>query len=356
MALITSIKTKKIKLDLKGKLSWGKASNMARLEHVVIKLETPDHYAIAEAPARPSIYGETPQSIKAIVKNHLAPQLIGLNINDSKKIQAVFASIANNQAAKAAIDIAIHEIRAKEQNKTLAEYMNAQQSHIRVSYILGINEPNIMIEEALKVYEQGVSVFKIKIGRDLQKDKMIIENLKYAFSDEVILYADANQMLSPKTAAHTLEQLAKLGISYIEEPLEREKIKQRAKLKQQQIIPIIADDSSFSLKDLERELDFDSFDILNIKPARTGYSESKLMLEAAHKAAKGIMIGSQASSSLGTYHSAILAADSRVTHPSELSFVLKLKQKTTINFKYKNGVLAIKDLKQPQYANLFKSS
>lgn len=347
MALITSIKTKKIKLDLKGQLSWGRASNMARLEHVLIKLETPHHYAITEAPARPSIYGETTQSIKAIIKYYLAPKLIGVNINNSKKIKAIFASIANNQAAKAAIDIAIHEIRAKEQKKNLLEYMEAKQSHIRVSYILGINQPNIMIEEALKVYEQGVSVFKIKIGRDLKKDKTIIENLKYSFSDDVILYADANQMLEPRTAAKTLEQLTKLGISYIEEPLEIEKIKQRAKLKKEQIMPIIADDSSFSLKDLERELDFDSFDILNIKPARTGYSESKLMLAMAHKAAKGIMIGSQASSGLGTYHSAILAADARVTHPSELSFPLKLKSKA--KYKYKNGVLAIKSLKAPHF-------
>ena len=354
MALITSIKTKKIKLDLKGSLSWGKASNMARLEHILVKLETKSHSAIAEAPARPSIYGETPQSIKAIIKHHLAPKLIGLNINDDKKIRAVFAGIANNQAAKAAIDIAIHEIRAKEENKSLADYMNARQNHIRVSYILGINEPNIMITEALNVYEQGVSVFKIKIGRDLKKDETIIENLKYAFSDEVILYADANQMLAAKTAAKTLEQLAKLGISYIEEPLEVEKIKQRAKLKKEQIMPIIADDSSFSIKDLEREIDFDTFDILNIKCARTGYTESKQMLKTAHKAAKGIMIGSQASADLGTYHSAILAADNRVTHPSELSFVLKLK-KNTDNFKYKNGVLSVKDLEHPNFLDLFNA-
>ncbi len=344
MALITSIETKKINLALKGQLSWGRTSNMDRLEHVLIKLSTPHQHAITEAPARPSIYGETPQSIKAIIKNHLAPKLIGLNVNDDKKIQAVFDSIANNHAAKAAIDIAIHIVRAKEQKQSLLEYMNAKQSHIRVSYILGINEPNIMIEEALKIYEQGVSVFKIKIGRDLKKDKTIIENLKYAFDNDVILYADANQMLKPKTAAKTLEQLAKLGISYIEEPLEVEKIKQRAKLKAEQILPIIADDSCFRLKDLERELDFDSFDILNIKPARNGYSDSKLMIKLAHKAGKGIMIGSQASTSLGTYHSAILAADSRVSHPSELSFPLKLKAKS--DYKYKDGVLAIKDLKQ----------
>lgn len=206
-----------------------------------------------------------------------------------------------------------------------------------------------MIEEALKIYEQGVSVFKIKIGRDLKKDKTIIENLKYAFDNDVILYADANQMLEPKTAARTLEQFAKLGISYIEEPLEIEKIKQRAKLKTEQIIPIIADDSCFSLKDLERELDFDTFDILNIKPARSGYSHSKMFLDRAHKAGKGIMIGSQASASLGTYHSAILAADSRVSHPSELSFPLKLKAKS--DYKYKNGVLAVKDLKQAHFKN-----
>ena len=91
-------------------------------------------------------------------------------------------------------------------------------------------------------------------------------------------------------------------------------------------MPLIADDSAFSLRDLRRELDFDTFDILNIKTARTGYTESWQMMALARPAGKGVMVGSQASAGLGTARAAVFAALPGIEHPSELSFQLKLKE------------------------------
>ena len=55
-------------------------------------------------------------------------------------------------------------------------------------------------------------------------------------------------------------------------------------------IPLIADDSAFTVRNLRRELDFDTFDVLNIKTARTGYTPSRQMLVMAHSANKGVMM------------------------------------------------------------------
>jgi L-alanine-DL-glutamate epimerase-like enolase superfamily enzyme len=96
-------------------------------------------------------------------------------------------------------------------------------------------------------------------------------------------------------------------------------------LRAEQHLPIIADDSAFTLRDLQRELAFDTFDILNIKTARTGFTESAAMLTLARRANKGVMIGSQASAGLGTQQAALFAALPGIDHPSELSFPLKLR-------------------------------
>jgi L-alanine-DL-glutamate epimerase-like enolase superfamily enzyme len=87
-------------------------------------------------------------------------------------------------------------------------------------------------------------------------------------------------------------------------------------------LPIIADDSAFTLRDLHRELEMDTFDILNIKSPRTGYTESLADDEAlAQRAGKGIMVGSQAGSTIGTARAAIFAARPEVsTRPSCRSF------------------------------------
>ncbi|HMN29419.1 MAG TPA: enolase C-terminal domain-like protein, partial [Caldilineaceae bacterium] len=122
-----------------------------------------------------------------------------------------------------------------------------------------------------------------------------------------------------------LAHLRDLGLAYCEEPLPVELIRQRAALRGEGVMPLIADDSCFTLRDLQRELDFDTFDILNIKTARTGYTESSLMLEQALAAGKGVMVGSQASAGLGTVRAALFAARTGIEHPCELSFFLKLK-------------------------------
>jgi L-alanine-DL-glutamate epimerase-like enolase superfamily enzyme len=125
--------------------------------------------------------------------------------------------------------------------------------------------------------------------------------------------------------------LAALGVLYVEEPLPVETIPTRAKLKTANILPLIADDSAMNSQDLTRELYFDTFDILNIKPARTGYTTSKRMLASALKAGKGIMVGSQASSTLGTIRAAFFAGLRGIDYPSELSFFLRLEDDIVTN-------------------------
>lgn len=357
-SFIQGISTQPFELPLKSALQWGKNQLLTSLEHIFIKIVVDDEVlGVAEAPVRPTIYGETAIGIEAVIAQHFAPQLIGVSLADKAAIQKVIHSIKNNYCARGALDIAICEAQAKITRQSLFQKYSGSQKKLRVSYILGISDLNTMLAEAKEVYDQGVSVFKIKIGRDSNKDEQIIQALNHEFTGtEVILYADANETLTNETktaenAFGQLEQLAKLGLAYIEEPLPVHKIKDRAKLKAVQILPIIADDSCFSLNDLERELAFDTFDILNIKTARTGFTESLAMLKMANEHNKGIMLGSQASSGLGTMHCAIIASRSEVTYPCELSFPLKLAKDSLKNpFSYREGYLYLNDLLENQLA------
>jgi L-alanine-DL-glutamate epimerase-like enolase superfamily enzyme len=141
----------------------------------------------------------------------------------------------------------------------------------------------------------------------------------------VELYADANECLDPAAAGRQLDHLRAEGLLYCEEPLPVESIRARAALRAGSHLPLIADDSAFTARDLLRELDFDTFDILNIKTPRTGYTESLRMLDLARAAGKGVMVGSQAGTGIGVARAAIFAALEGIDHPSELSFFLKLR-------------------------------
>ncbi len=159
------------------------------------------------------------------------------------------------------------------------------------------------------------------------------------------LYADANECMTAVEAPAKLDRLAELGLHYCEEPLPVEQIAERAALRAGEHLPLIADDSTFTLRDLRRELAFDTFDILNIKTARTGFTESGAMRDAARAAAKGVMIGSQASTGLGTLHAGAFAALRGIDHPSELSFWLKLREDILDRpLRLHDGYLSVADL------------
>ena len=255
MSTIKHLSTQPFKLEMKGSLSWGKQSKLDVLEHVLVTAITNDgHIGIAEAPVRPTIYGETVASVEAAI-GYLGNKLRSLDIHDTQTIETVLQGLPNNYCAKGALDIALCEARAKTQGRTLFELERGPNESIRVSFILGISDTATMLKEAREIFEAGVSVFKIKIGRDAKQDETIVKTLQHEFAGtDVILYADANEGLLPETATKDLERLAKLGLAYVEEPLPVHMLKARSKLKAQNILPIIADDSCFTMNALEREL------------------------------------------------------------------------------------------------------
>lgn len=328
MTKIADIETILFRLPLTGALSWGKASRMDALEHVLVRLVADTgHVGLAEAPPRPTIYGETPESIRAIIHRHFKPRLVGMALDDIDGVNRQLALIANNHTAKGAIDIALHEALAASRGQGLLDYLNPARRRLKVSYILGIAEDLAgLLAEARAVYEQGVRVLKVKVGRNFSEDLARIRALAADFQGSGLeLYADANEGLLPDQAAGQLRQLADLGILYVEEPLPVHLIPERAALRRAGLLPLIADDSAFTLPDLQRELVFDTFDILNIKTARSGYTQARRMLAAARQQHKGVMVGSQASSGLGTIRAAFFAGLEGIDFPSEVSFFLKVQ-------------------------------
>jgi L-alanine-DL-glutamate epimerase-like enolase superfamily enzyme len=339
---IAAVTTTVFALPLEGELKWGKASRLAEARHVLVEVTLSDgSQGAAEAPPRPTIYGETEYTITAIVDRELAPRLLGRPVD---AVGSVLAAVKNNHTAKGAIDVAVHDAMAQSRGISLAEHLGCTQLRLPVSFILGIGDRDTVLAEAERVVAAGVRVLKVKVGREWDEDLALIHDLHTMFKGKVKLYADANECLEPHEAARKLDYLRGLGLAYCEEPLPVELIRERSLLRAGAHLPLIADDSAFTERDLVREIEMDTFDILNIKTPRTGYSESLRMLARAQAAGKGVMIGSQAGSTIGVARAAIFAALPGIDHPSELSFFLKLKQDIVARpLTLKDGFLSLDD-------------
>jgi L-alanine-DL-glutamate epimerase-like enolase superfamily enzyme len=325
-----------------GALRWGKSSTLSELRHVLVEVTLSDGATgVAEAPPRPTIYGETASSITGIIEQELAPRILGLPPVDAPPR---LHEIKANNVAKGALDMALHAAVAQSRGVTLAEHLGVTKTQVRVSYILGMGAREAVLQEAERVYAQGVRVFKVKVGRDWDEDLARISELQQRLGDDCDLYADANETFTPENAAYRLDQLREMGLRYCEEPLPVELIRKRTALRAGEPLPLIGDDSCITPRDLRRELALDTFDVLNIKTPRTGYTDSLAMLAAARAHGKGVMVGSHASAGLGAAMAALFAGLAGVDHPSELSFFLKLKEDIIVApLPLRDGYLSLAD-------------
>lgn len=326
MPTIESVSAAPYNLALKHPLQWGRQDELRQLEHVLIRVELSDgSIGLAEATPRPSIYGETQASILHIVDRTFAPMLRGATVAAIESVGALTArlnSVKNNNTAKGALDMAIHHALSRSRGQSLAGYLGCSRDHILLSAIVSTGTPDQVISDVEGAFRSGLRVFKVKIGKNIGEETATIARLIDDFP-EAQFYVDANQTLREHDAAHHLNHLRELGVMHCEEALPIHRIRARQHLRQHCDMPIIADDSAFTLADLERELEFDTFDILNIKTPRTGFSASRLMLQRCQEHHKSVMVGSQASSLLGCLYAATFAAGAGIDCANECSFFLK---------------------------------
>ena len=353
--IIEAIEPIPFRLPLREPLRWGAASEMQEAYHVLIQVRLSDGaVGWGEAPPRPTIYGETVSSICSVIRQELAPRLEGEMLDDStlSKLYARLQTVKNNQTARGALDMALHHALANSRNRTLYDHLGASSAQVRVSYILGLGEIDDSLAEAERIVAQGVRVLKVKVGQDWSTDLQRLRLLREQFGEQVDLYVDANECFEPQNVRQRLQKMAEFKVLYCEEPLPVELILARAAMHKAcaragdsalpQLIAddsvlsaragdsalpqLIADDSVLSARDLRRELSMDTFHILNIKTARTGFTESAQMLNQALVGGKAVMVGSQASTGWGTVLAALFAARPGINLPCELSFFLKLQE------------------------------
>lgn len=326
MPAIRRIDAAPYNVALKQRLTWGSGHELRHLAHVLVRVELADGAAgIAESTPRPSIYGETQASVLHIIDEQLAPRLLGANVDSFESIAALSAQLArvkNNNTAKGALDMALHQALARSRGESLGTYLGASRERIRLSAIASTGSPDAVFADVDGAYAGGLRVFKLKIGRDIPVEIAMIGRLIEAYP-AAEFYVDANETLNAINGASILNLLRDMGVIHCEEALPVHLLSERRQLRRDCRMPIIADDSAFTLDDLAREIAFDTFDILNIKTARSGFSMSRRMLELCLAADKDAMVGSQASSLLGCLQAAVFAGRAAVTGANECSFYLK---------------------------------
>lgn len=191
-----------------------------------------------------------------------------------------------NNAAKASVDIALHDLIGKLLEIPLYKYFGlAKPKYAYTSYTIGIDRKEIIktkIDEA-----KDFKYLKIKLGTE--NDKEIVESIRSVTNKP--LYVDVNQGWDDRQEAlEMIEWLFERNVILIEQPLPKENIDDITWLNEKSPLPIIADESVKRLKDIDKVKGI--YSGINIKLMKsTGLREALLMIGKARDFGLKVMLG-----------------------------------------------------------------
>ena len=324
--LIDKVEAIPFRIPLKVASRWGAHGNRTFQEHVLVRIYTDAGLVgTAEAVAAINVYGETQRSITHIIRDALAPMLIGRNPLDREGYQAALAAIPWNPAAKGALDIALYDVAAQACGVSLTEFLGGAPRPIQLSYLLSLSADKAFVEEAMKVHDAtGMMAYKIKAGVDPDADVEHVRLLREALGKDGFIFIDANQLYTPEIAIRTINRMAEYGLAMAEEPVPVGLGTYRKKVADAIPVPLLADDSVFTLLDARRELQGGAIGVVGIKTTRTGMYDSTRILHLAEAFGIPCWVGSQGVSGVGALASAHFAAAYRnIPFPADLTAFLR---------------------------------
>lgn len=280
----------------------------------------------AEAQPRPYTYGETQASIVDTVATTLAPRIVGLSPLDIELVSERCGRITGNQVARGAVDLAVWDLVGQVLDQPCHRLLGGYARDVAAAHMVSFGAPGEMAEDALAIHERlGVRTFKIKVGREPDLDIAATRAIREALPD-ANLYVDANRGWSYDDALRVGDELIALGVRAIEEPIAVDDRAGRLRLAERWSIPLVGDESCISLAHVDRALEEGAVRAVSIKTARTGFTESRRILDLCLARSIPIVVGSQYEGAIGSTATIGFAAAFAATarQPAEITNFLEL--------------------------------
>jgi L-Ala-D/L-Glu epimerase len=238
-------------------------------------------------------YDESAESAKAFVKEH------GLLLGDDpfalEEIGARLASVPGEQAAKAALDGALHDLQGKLLGVPAFRLLGLPRTGPPTSWTVWLGDPDDMGRRAEKA-APSFRRLKLKLGGADGLDVERVRSVRRV--TELPLQVDVNEGWSLDEALDALSQLAELGVEYCEQPLRAGDEAGRA-LKERSPSPIYVDEDCHTLADVAACAGIAHG--INIKLSKSGgIREALRMAHAARALGLGVMLGCMLESGLST--------------------------------------------------------
>lgn len=168
----------------------------------------------------PEITGETFEAcVAALAAREL---LVGRDAHDlSALLSTVSDSTPRAPAARAALDMALHDLWARTQGRPLVELLGREHGSLATSITIGIKSLAETLVEADEYLSRGFRALKVKIGDSFEADVERILRLREHVGDAVAIRADANVGYPPESIERFFAATDRARVEFLEQPAPR---------------------------------------------------------------------------------------------------------------------------------------
>jgi muconate cycloisomerase len=271
---------------------------VAQAENVFVRIES-DAGAIGwgEAAAAPTMTGETIASMIAAIEL-MTPKLLARAADDFAGASAAMdAQLFGNNGAKAAIDMALHDLVGRATGRPVHALFGVKaRSRMPVLAVIGSQDAAADLREAQARWNAGYRAFKIKVGlgapeADAVRTMVLCRALKGQAQngEPCLVSADANQGFSVAGALAFVRGIGDCGLDFFEQPVSAHDLDGMSRIAAATAVPIGADEGIHSLDDIARHHERKAARGVSLKAIKLG-GLSKLFAASRFCAERGMAI------------------------------------------------------------------
>ncbi len=264
----------------------------------------------------PTYSPEYAKGVFSVIRDFLAPRLIGRHIESGVALQDSLSCFKGNQFAKAALDLAWWDAHAKRLAQPLWRVLGGKTSTVQVGEDFGVqaNIDQLLAEIRLAT---GRGITRIKLKYRPGWDFPIVAAVRQQFPD-LVMHIDCN-------SGYTLDdlemfrQLDELNLAMIEQPLAHDDLVDHARLQELIATPICLDESITSFDKARKAIQLNACRWINIKPGRVGgLTEAKRIHDYCEQRDMPCWVGGMLESSLGLSFMVALATLPNMKYPNDI--------------------------------------
>ena len=251
-----------------------------------------------------------------VVRDFMAPRVLGRAIASGQELQDRLSCFKGNRFAKAALDVAWWDVRARKASQPLWRLIGGTSQTIEVGMAFGVGENlEALIDGVGDAVKSGFKRVKLKYcpGWDLP----IVEAVRKAFPD-LVLHIDCNCGYTPADLP-MFKQLDQFGLAMIEQPLGYGDLVDHAELQRRISTPICLDESIASPDHARQAIHLGACRWINIKPGRVGgLTEALKIHDLCRQADLPCWMGSMLDSGVGTSVLVALGTLPNMKYPGDI--------------------------------------